>query len=201
VTSALVELLLVCLTLGVTVAIDSLQTSRLAAELRERLPAHLARWAAELAAGAGATAPQGVEALPVGRWALFGAAVMDRESQGATSAGYAPKGEWNGTGDGGHAVTPWQIDVRYHAAYLAKTGRTRASDSIYAFGILARGYAAATSAGAQLEEALQLAAAAYNAGHKPLDAWLASGALDAADALTTGHNYGADVLRRLETIS
>jgi hypothetical protein len=138
-------------------------------------------------------------------WATLGAAVMDRESRGADSSYYSPRGAWDGEGDGGHAVTPWQIDKRYHADYLARTDRTPARDSVYAFGILRDNYKRWHSVPATL--------AAYNASAKRVavvvEAARAEGREPTAedlDPLTTagpsgGPDYVSDTLSRAEVFA
>lgn len=170
----------------------------LAAQL-QTLPRALAQWAEPIAAGAVATAPGDFPGGLEG-WARFGAAIMDRESLGGEGSGYSPAGEWNGTGDGGHAVTPWQLDRRYHARHLDRPDRSPASDSVYAFGLLAERWRRFRSFGGDL--ALASTAAAYNASAQRVADALAAGAdLASIDSLTTGGNYGSDVLRRFGGLS
>jgi hypothetical protein len=40
------------------------------------------------------------------------AGILLRESGAGFASGYTPRGSLNGYGDGGHAVTPWQFDLR-----------------------------------------------------------------------------------------
>ena len=163
----------------------SAKASALADQLAPTLPARLARWAGAIAHGAVATVPSDFDGGALG-WAQFGAAIMDRETLGGSaSSGYRPDGAWDGTGDAGHAHTPWQLDDRYHAAYLARTDRTPERDSEYAMQLLADRW--------DVSHDLKTTAAAYNSG-RSLDVFASGGD---PDTTTTGGNYGADVLSRM----
>lgn len=61
------------------------------------------------------------------------------ESDFGQARGYDPKGAPDGWGDSGHACTPWQIDKRYHAAFLSSAGAKEISrSSLYAAGLVAQ---------------------------------------------------------------
>jgi hypothetical protein len=51
-------------------------------------------------------------------------AIVAWESDFGQARGYTPKGAADGTADGGHGHTPWQIDDRSHAAFLATADLT-----------------------------------------------------------------------------
>lgn len=157
------------------------------------LPPRLARWADVLTRASSSTAPSD---YPGGvlAWAVLGAAVIDQESRGGNAL--TPPGDWNGTGDSGHGHTPWQIDDRAHGAYLARTDRTPATDSIYALGILASGWRAGL--GLDPDARVRAALASYNAGPRAVSAALAG---RDPDAYTTRHAYAAETLARLEKLS
>lgn len=150
------------------VATRRMDVGNLADILREELPPELARWAAQLEYGARRAGPSDFPGGVHG-FALFGASVLDEETRGGdpelTAGAYqvGPDGSlWNGVGDSGHGRTPWQIDDRSHAAYLARSDRTPETDSAYAMGLLTDGWEAFK----HLDErqALLAAAASYNAG-------------------------------------
>lgn len=173
---------------------------RISAQLAAQLPQRLAQWSDAIAAGASRTCPSdfpsGASGDSLLEWAFLGAAVMDRESLGATAL--TPANDWNGTGDGGNASTPWQLDKRYHAKYLARTDRTPATDSAYAMNLLAASWRAVEKHGATDDDAIRDAADAYNASQSKVLADIDAGTNP--DELTTGGDYGSDVLGRFTSI-
>lgn len=117
------------------------------------------------------------------------AAVMDRETNGR-----------NILGDGGHGHGLMQIDDRSHGAWLAShhNGMDPAENIDYGASILRDNLNAAHAKGLKGDAALKFAASAYNAGLGGAERGLAAGN---SDAYTTGHNYGSDVLHRMQNFS
>jgi hypothetical protein len=138
---------------------------------------------------------------------FFLAAIMDRE----TLCGFSPaldKPGPGGRGDGGHGHGLFQIDDRFHAAFMAK----RMPDGTPAW---ADAWEAARYAAHFLASLLRIfegseacAAAAYNAGPDRVKAcvkeltrpWMQHALCLAVDPLTTGRDYASDVLRRKESL-
>ena len=179
------------------VLMDSRATA-LSEQLRRLLPPSVGQWSDGIAYGAVHTAPADFPPDDEGdrliSWALFCAAVMNRE-QGEEGGPFRPWGEWSGEGDSGHAVTPWQLDKRYHGKFLNAHPRDELRDSEYACGLLADNWKHFRQYGGELAQAAT--AASYNASRAKVIAALESDpTISAADALTTGGNYGSDVLRR-----
>ena len=127
------------------------------------------------------------------------AAMCLRESLGSWAGAYTRKGSHLGWGDHGRAFGLWQVDRRYHEAalrglvpghqLLTPLGQARYAAAIIAG---ARAFLAAWHpASPRLEQA---AVAAHNADLSRVDLQLESGS--DPDAVTTGFDYGADVLRR-----
>jgi hypothetical protein len=104
-------------------------------------------------------------------------------------------------GDGGHGVGVIQIDTRYHA--LARemkangTWKTQPGRLIeYGAGLLRHEVDWAKAHWPQFDP-LKIAAAAYNAGEGNARRGVEEGDADAHD---TGHDYAADVLKRMRAI-
>ena len=105
-------------------------------------------------------------------------------------------------GDGGHGRGLFQIDDRWHGAFLgqhgaAGPGRTPpvAPAARYAAKLVRGNLEYGRRKGVRREHLLKYAASAYNAGQTgALNGYAATGD---SDANTTGGNYGAEVLRRL----
>ena len=105
-------------------------------------------------------------------------------------------------GDHGHGRGYFQIDDRYHHGWLARhraggAGMTPppAAAAAYAAGIVESNLAYGRVHGVRNAELMRFALSAYNAG--PLGALRGYRAGD-SDLETTGHDYGADVLARME---
>lgn len=107
-------------------------------------------------------------------------AVMSRESNGQ-----------NIVGDGGHGRGLMQIDDRSHGSWLAShnQGLDPASNIDYGTSIIRQNL---NAFGGDYKKAL----AAYNAGGGNVQAAVSRGL--SADAYTTGHDYGSDVLSRAQ---
>lgn len=114
-------------------------------------------------------------------------AIADRESlRGRALAA-------DGTGDGGNAVGPWQIDRRYHREFLERHDwRDFVSSAIYAAGLLAENRRWAEQFPVAVRE--RAAIAAYNASRRSVERGIRE--TGDPDQYTTGGDYGADVLRR-----
>jgi hypothetical protein len=105
-------------------------------------------------------------------------------------------------GDGGHGRGVFQIDDRFHGEWLAEHGAVSegtvpalpaAAD--YAARMLATALALAEDHELGGRGAAKFAAAAYNAGIEGAIEGLRAGD---ADARTTGHDYGSDVIWRMQ---
>ncbi|WP_158629218.1 transglycosylase SLT domain-containing protein [Corallococcus sp. AB030] len=170
------------------------------AELEQRLPKHLAQWSRELHAASTVT-----RLCP-----YLLAAVCDRESLGGRWL--KPRGP-KGVGDRGYGLGLMQIDRRYHrefAARLLPDGTPAWQDPgeniLYGAGLLLDRVRDFAARHASRRERVRLAGAiaSYNADQRKVEAVLRKlpavvsddAAIDAMDALTTGKDYGADVLRR-----
>lgn len=142
------------------------------------LPPRIARWRRELAAASLAT---GVDPVLL-------AAIMDRETNGGDAKGYEPRGSPAGTGDGGHGRGLMQIDDRAHAAFCSGD-LWRRSDFNVLYGAHVLKEALYAFSGRELP-----ALCAYNAG--AVRVRRAMGAGRTPDSVTTGGDYGTDVLSR-----
>ncbi|MFP2901451.1 transglycosylase SLT domain-containing protein [Corallococcus sp. 4LFB] len=160
-------------------------------DLESRLPKHLAQWAREFLAASTAT-----RLCP---YLLAG--VCDREARGGMAL--KPPGP-AGTGDHGNGRGLMQVDDRHHPGFVGATdGAGRELWRLPAFNVL---YGAMLlRANLDALKDVHLALSAYNAGLKKVRQAMGNAVLpgDAmgqlrkyADALTTGRDYGADVLRR-----
>jgi len=109
-------------------------------------------------------------------------AVASRES----NMGLALDSDW--TGDNGNGIGIMQIDRRYHPDFTGRHANADHQANIH--------YGAQYLAGLirQFSGDLGSAVAAYNAGPSRVRSALSSGL--PADAVTTGRDYSADVLRR-----
>lgn len=134
---------------------------------------------------------------------LLLAAVCDRETRGGVANGYSPKGP-AGKGDNGHGHGLMQIDDRSHASFIARLmpdGSPMWADAQsnidYGAFILATSLLA-------FDGDEHLACCAYNAGRQAVRVAIRQVGPDAspearhavADAVTTGKDYGRDVLAR-----
>jgi hypothetical protein len=152
-------------------------------QLREKLPARLARWAREIWCAA--------EIYQLDTVVL--AAIMDRESQGGDTL--IPRGLC-GAGDHGHGRGIMQIDDRWHAQFIA-TGLWQEAAFAALYGarllrqnldVLAGDYPSAIAAYNVGATAVRFALARLPPA-SPLDKRIA-----ALDVITTGH-YVAGVLK------
>lgn len=131
-------------------------------------------------------------------------ALIDRESRGGLAL--RPQGP-QGYGDSGHGHGLMQIDDRWHAPFLAvrlDDGSPAWADPMHNTDYGTSLLRAALNAFGEDEE---LAACAYNAGvggvRRALSLLTAPSTLEAkraaANAVTTGGDYGVDVLRRRDS--
>ncbi|RKI39185.1 hypothetical protein D7Y27_22510 [Corallococcus sp. AB004] len=169
-------------------------------ELEQRLPKHLSQWSREFHAAS--------TVMRLCPYLL--AAVCERESMGGLWL--KPRGP-AGLGDKGNGHGLMQIDRRYHRAFLARLmpdGRPAwqnpRENILYGAGLLAdriRDFDKRHSA-RSARVRLAGAVASYNASQEKVEAVLRAlpddaterDAITAMDALTTGKDYGADVLLR-----
>lgn len=130
-------------------------------------------------------------------------AIMDRETLGGESEHLKPRGP-AGRGDEGHGRGLMQIDDRYHSGFIqATTPAGKPLWEIPAFNILYAAWLLKENLNAFTNETAP-AVAAYNAGVRRVrNALVALGPVSedrfrvhAVDAVTTGGNYSADVLKR-----
>lgn len=162
--------------------------------LEKSLPIHLRQWAREFH-GAGTI----YRLCP-----YLLAAVCDRESRGGLAL--SPQGP-AGTGDKGHGRGIMQADDRFHVSFVSATdGSGKHLWKQAPFNVLYGAKLLRDNLDALLD--VSLALSAYNAGVArvraasdlvsvgPDDATTLEMRRKAADAKTTGGNYGADVLRR-----
>lgn len=111
----------------------------------------------------------------------------------------------NIVGDHGHGRGVFQIDDRLHADWLRRQGAlaqgavpSPAAGARHAAGLLAANLAEGEARVLVGRRRLKFALSAYNAGVVGAEAGLS--AQGDSDAETTGADYGADVLRRLERV-
>ena len=134
----------------------------------------------------------GVLDLTADEWAAVGFGLTDRES--LCGQVFSPPGP-KGTGDGGLAHGIWQVHQKYWPQILAAPG-----DPVHGARIAAQVVRqAAVSLSRELvgrapAEALRAVVAAYNAGPGAVGTALRAGL--EPDSVTTGKNYGRDVLMR-----
>ncbi len=160
-------------------AIDFQPAAQPAEPAAQGLPARLEPWRTHIENAAIPTVPSGVP-LPV--WKSYIAAVVDRESNGRNVE----------TGADGHGHGLMQIDDRFHD--FAKTPDVADPQKNINYGA---GYLHdlfnKTPVEMPLGERLQRTADAYNAGPPAL-------ANENPDQLSTGGNYGSDVIRRVNQL-
>lgn len=112
-------------------------------------------------------------------------ALGDRESNLGTAL------DKNGLGDHGNGCGVWQIDRRYHGDFVASVNCATDHERIARYGVenvLIPYYE-------ELGDMTQ-AIAAYNAGTSSVKKAVRNG--KSPDAVTTGRNYSADVISRIE---
>jgi hypothetical protein len=108
----------------------------------------------------------------------------------------------NIVGDGGHGRGLFQVDDRFHGQWLARVGAGRPGGlpsvedgAAYAAELLTSNFSFGRAKGLRGRRLLKFAASAYNAGAG--GAWKGVQEAGDSDAMTTGRDYGADVLRRM----
>lgn len=120
-------------------------------------------------------------------------ALGERESRWGDAL--TPKGP-GGTGDGGHGRGLMQIDDRSHADWLAANDWTDPLVNIRGgVKIFMAAYNFMKAKGLQGEQLMQAAAAAYNAGAGRV--WQAVATSKSPDSVTTGGDYGSDVVKKM----
>jgi hypothetical protein len=190
---------------------STMSTVDLADFLAKRAPQH-ASYAYDVARAAIATAPRDYFAEDADeglrRWALLLFAIADHESAAAgqdfgTAPGYQPPGDVAGWGDRGNAFGFFQIDRRYHWAFIqTDAAQTVYGQALYAAKLLAKNWRRFQGI-EDANERERLAVITYNASLERVAMMIAAGAsVDAADATTSktadGTPYGIDVLSRVE---
>jgi len=111
----------------------------------------------------------------------------------------------NIVGDHGHGRGVFQIDDRFHGDWLRRQGAlapgavpSAAAGARYAAGLLRANLDEGARRGLVGRRRLKFALSAYNAGVG--GAWIGLSERGDSDAETTGVDYGADVMRRLERV-
>lgn len=127
------------------------------------------------------------------------AAICLRETWAGWAPGYKPKGSYLGRGDGGHGFGLLQIDDRGAYGHLPREcpEATPMLQARWACSVLADARKALHGfEGHPLFERAVLSV--YNAGAKRVREALVLG--HDSDSVTTGHDYGRDVLRRRDRL-
>lgn len=124
--------------------------------------------------------------------------LMYVESWCGWAPGYTPKGDPNGWGDGGHAFGFFQIDKRYHAAFIARPDAGSVdAQARYAISLLQANRTSLRRivSGDLLERSVY---AAYNGPLGMIYSGLKHGA--DPDSFTTGKDYAARIWKEAEAL-
>lgn len=186
-------------------AVDQSQAAGLSLYLQSILPANAVQYADDIAAGAVGTIPDDFVdpngGDPLQRWGADLAAVGQYESGFGTLRGYTPLNDPTGWGDRGNAFGFFQLDKRFHNAFITSPdaqdpNQTVGAQANYAGGLLASNWAAFSYIADPLARE-QLMFITYNASLARVQALIQGGAsIAAVDATTTPRNgtyYGANV--------
>ena len=166
----------------------------LANKLIDTLPSRLGQWGVQLGRAANLTSPASLSTM---KWALFVAAIMDRESGGGIylhPRGPAGRGDFQDKGDGrgvvGRGLGLMQLDIGAHPDLEAQPEKWQApSWNIEQGARELRGLYTQLPAEMDQAEKFQRTADGYNAGPRALRH-------PDPDSITTGKNYGSDVVAR-----